>query len=148
MVVAPVLRIGRESTESGERVLANEVPVSLAYGGEPHAVMMMTPDHLEEFVVGFSLTERIVPSADDILLIELQTLEEGIIANVEIPERHLAAIRGRRRALPGRSGCGMCGVADLEQALPELVPLSGCPPIGRDALFAALDRLDPMAELE
>ena len=146
-VTAPVLRLGRESTEAGSRVLANEVPVSVAFSGEPHAVMMMTPDHLEDFVVGFSLTERIVPRPEDILLIELQTLSEGIVVNVEIPPEHRGALEGRRRALPGRSGCGMCGIADLEQALPVLAPLSGCPRIGREAVFAALDGLEPWQSL-
>lgn len=146
-VTMPLLRVGRRGAEKGTRVLANEVPVSVAYSGEPHAVMMMTPDHIEEFVTGFSLTERIVPTADDILLIEIRTLEEGIVVNVEIPSDRLAAIRGRRRAIPGRSGCGMCGIEDLESALPTLVPLSGCPPISRDSLFAALDRLEPWQQL-
>lgn len=146
-VTMPLLRVGRRGAEKGTRVLANEVPVSVAYCGEPHAVMMMTPDHIEEFVTGFSLTERIVPTADDILLIEIRTLEEGIVVNVEIPGDRLGAIRGRRRAIPGRSGCGMCGIEDLESALPTLVPLSGCPPISRDAPFAALDRLEPWQHL-
>lgn len=146
-VAAPVLRLGRQRTEAGERVLANEVPVSVAFSGTPHAVMMMTPDHLEDFVVGFALTERIVPKAEDVLLIELQTLAEGIVANVEIPAEHRSALEGRRRAIPGRSGCGMCGIEDLAQALPELDPLSSCPHIGRAAIFAALDGLEPLQSL-
>lgn len=146
-VTAPLLRLKRESTETGERVLANEVPVSVAFSGVPHAVMMMTPDHLEDFVVGFSLTERIVPQAEDVLLIELQTVAEGIVVNVEIPPERKSALEGRRRTIPGRSGCGMCGIEDLAQALPALVPLSACPRIDRNAVFAALDGLEPWQSL-
>jgi FdhD protein len=146
-VTMSVTSLGRHDTSAGARVLANEVPVSVAYGGEPHAVMMVTPDHLEDFIVGFSLTERIVPRAEDILLIELQSLQEGVVANVEIPAECLSALEKRRRAIPGRSGCGMCGIADLEQALPELAPLSGCPPVTRQAIFAAVEALAPLQSL-
>lgn len=146
-VSVPVLRLGRAETVKSERVLANEVPLAVAYCGEPHAVMMLTPRDLEDFVIGFSLTERIVRAPSDIHLIEIQTRDEGIVANVQIPESCMAALKERRRAIPGRSGCGMCGIEDLEQALPELAPLEGCPPVTREAIFAALDRFEPFQSL-
>jgi FdhD protein len=59
----------------------------------------------------------------------------------------MAALKARRRAIPGRSGCGMCGIEDLEQALPALFPLSGCPPIAPEAIFAALDRFETFQSL-
>jgi len=94
--------------------LAEEVPVAVHYDGEPFAVMMASPGDLEDFAVGFSLTERRI-SPGDLLGVEARELLEGIVLDIRTrspePPDHPA------RSLPGRSGCGICGNRLLEDVV-------------------------------
>ena len=47
-------------------VVAVEMPVAIAYHGVPYAVMLATPADLIDFGYGFTLTESLVDSADEI----------------------------------------------------------------------------------
>ena len=116
----PTARVGfaGASVHAGERVLAEETPVALAYDGATHAVMMASPADLEDFALGFSLSEGIVASADAIE--EMEVVPRGDLG-VEVRMR-LAEATGlrhvrRRRALAGPVGCGLCGVQALEEAV-------------------------------
>ena len=105
--------------------LAEEVPVSLTFNGVASAVMMMTPHDIEDFVVGFSLTEGIVDQASDVSSVEVREIftEEnmgGLLAGTQIPEACFERLSGRRRNLPGQTSCGICGVIELEAAIPQL----------------------------
>ena len=127
---------------SGLRPIAAEVPVALTFGGIPFAVMMMTPSDLEDFAVGFSLTEGIIQRADDIRSVQLEQEERGLRLVIDlIPERlhkHLA----RKRALSGRTGCGLCGIDDLD-ALPKArMPVGRAPSIPLTSIRTALSMLE------
>jgi len=99
------------------RALAVETPVNLIYGSVPYAVMMTTPSDLEDFAYGFSLTEGIVEAADEIRGVVLESGQEreqgGLRLLVELAPGRLREHLARRRALSGRTGCGVCGVEDL-----------------------------------
>ncbi|GJD86777.1 Sulfur carrier protein FdhD [Methylobacterium hispanicum] len=99
------------------RALAVETPVNLVYGSVPYAVMMTTPADLEDFAYGFSLTEGIVESADEIRGVALESGREGeqggVRLLVDLAPGRLREHLARRRALSGRTGCGVCGVEDL-----------------------------------
>ena len=125
----------------GARVLANEVPVALEFDGEPYAVMMLTPSDLEDFAVGFALSERIVLNADEIARIDVREGTRGIGIDVRLEKEHSARLAERRRAIPGQSGCGICGLTTIEEALPKLAPLTAAPRVAPAALFAALNAL-------
>ncbi len=104
--------------------IADEVPVALTYNGISHAVMMCTPSQIEEFAVGFSVTEGIVPSADQIYGVELQPgCEKGIVANIEIAPEFFMALKNHRRNMTGRTGCGLCGTENLEMIRKKFNPL-------------------------
>jgi FdhD protein len=95
-----------------------EVPVNLTYGGIPFAVMMATPCDLEDFAVGFSLTEGVIERAEDIRSVRLETEAEGLRLAIDLSPDRLHQHLARRRVLSGRTGCGVCGIDDLK-ALPR-----------------------------
>ncbi|MCJ2080813.1 formate dehydrogenase accessory sulfurtransferase FdhD [Methylobacterium sp. J-090] len=101
----------------GERDLAVEMPVNLVYGSVPYAVMMCTPADLVDFAYGFSLTEGIVASADEIRAVTVEDGEGGLRVLVDLAPGRLREHLARKRAISGRTGCGVCGIDDLA-ALP------------------------------
>ncbi|MDF3838967.1 formate dehydrogenase accessory sulfurtransferase FdhD [Cupriavidus basilensis] len=94
--------------------VAEELPVALVYNGISHAVMMATPLDLEAFAVGFSLTEGIVGHNAEIHDLEVRVHRHGAEMRMEISERGFATMRARRRALAGRTGCGVCGIESID----------------------------------
>lgn len=100
--------------------VADEVPVALQYNGVSHAVMLASPLELEDFAIGFSLSEGLVDQAGDVYDVEPQETGEGIVLHIEIATRCLARLKERRRTLAGRTGCGLCGTESLTQALPRI----------------------------
>jgi len=100
--------------------VVDEVPVALQYNGVSHAVMLATPLDLEDFAVGFSLSEGLVDRAGDIHDIEPEATDQGIVLHIDIAARCLYRLKERRRTLAGRTGCGLCGTESLAQALPRI----------------------------
>ena len=98
-----------------EDFLAVEMPVSLVYNGISHAVMMCTPQDLEDFALGFSLTEGIIDKPTDIYGIDVLEVCNGIEVQIELSSRKFMALKEHRRNLTGRTGCGICGTEQLNQ---------------------------------
>lgn len=97
--------------------LANEVRVALVYNGISHTVMLASPQDLEEFAIGFTLSERIVSNINEIKGIDVEHVENGIIIHIEITQRCFVDLKEHRRSMAGRTGCGLCGVAQLDDAV-------------------------------
>lgn len=111
-------------TEIDDMVL-DEVPVALVYNGISHAVMMATPCDLEEFALGFSISEGIIGGQRECYGIEVAPQADGIAVQLDIAGAPFMALKERRRSLAGRTGCGLCGVESLQQVrrtLPRLAP--------------------------
>ncbi len=127
-VVLPVTRVRagvmHAVTESDS--IAVETPVAIEFNGINHAVMLATPDDLEDFAWGFCLTEGIVRSPDDIRDIELESTGLGLILHVEISPACMQFLKARRRQMAGRTACGLCGVETLDavRRLPVVAPSS------------------------
>lgn len=115
------------SAATAEASLARETALAISYNDISHAVMMVSPAHLEDYVTGFSLTNGIVESATEIYGIQLSGDGDTHYANVEISSRALWALSHSRRRLAGNSGCGICGAEAIEQALPALPSLPKTP---------------------
>jgi FdhD protein len=111
--------------------VAEEVPVALEYNGVSHAVMLASPADLEDFALGFSLTEDIVGSPADVRDIEVVEAPLGITVRLEVASACFVRLKERRRSLAGRTGCGLCGAESLPQAVRRPAPLRS------DARFAA-----------
>jgi len=110
------LRITPDKRQSLTMNLADEVAIALSYGGTTHAVMMATPKDLEDFAIGFSLTEGLIEHAGEIENITLIELKQGIDVQVHLSERPRVAFQERRRHMAGPVGCGLCGIESIEAA--------------------------------
>ncbi len=122
-----------------------ELPVALVYNGISHAVMLASPADLDDFALGFSLTEGIVASASEVHDIEVLANADGIEVRLTIAGACMAALKSRRRALAGRTGCGLCGVETLRDAVRPVRVVSREPIhanfIDRAAIARAFDAL-------
>lgn len=103
--------------------LAQEVPIALVYNGISHVVMMATPNDLEAFALGFSLSEGIIDKPDEIFGMDVVPGCNGIEVQIELSSRRFMALKEQRRAMAGRTGCGVCGVEQLDQIGKPLQPL-------------------------
>jgi FdhD protein len=103
-------------TEATDKV-AEEVPIALIYNGVSHAVMLATPQDLEDFALGFSLSEGILHSKSELYDVEIVVQEQGIELRLDVATEAFVKLKERRRNLVGRTGCGLCGAESLEQAL-------------------------------
>lgn len=97
--------------------VAEEVPIALIYNGVSHAVMLATPQDLEDFALGFSLSEGILQNKSELYDVEIITQPLGIELRLEVATEAFVKLKERRRNLVGRTGCGLCGAESLEQAL-------------------------------
>ncbi len=113
--------------ELASTALAEEVALAIAYNGISQAVMLVTPTDLEDFIVGFSLGSGIIVDATDIYDLQLTGAGSAQYAQVTIANRAFWNLKQQRRQMAGTSGCGLCGVEAVEQALPDLKVLPGAP---------------------
>jgi FdhD protein len=124
-----------------ERAIAVEVPISIVYGDAPYAVMMGSPGDVEDFAYGFSLTEGIIAAREDIRCIHVSPQTRGLSLQIELAPGRFRDHLSRKRAMTGRTSCGLCGIESVDQ-LPEAAPLTSAAPIEPRALFAALAALE------
>ncbi len=129
-------------TASAPRNVPEETPVALSYAGTTHAVMMATPADLTDFAIGFTLTEGIIASPDEIEDIEVEEAGAGIDIQIRLKDKANTRFEARRRRLAGPVGCGLCGIESIDEAM-RSVPavadietdafrvryLAGCPPV-------------------
>ena len=104
--------------------LAEEVPVALVYNGISHVVMMASPKDLELFAIGFSLSEGIIDHPQEIYGMDVVQACNGLEVQIELSSRRFMGLKERRRALAGRTGCGVCGVEQLNDIGKPIKPLS------------------------
>ena len=104
------------ATLIGERTLAEEVPVAFSYDGATHAVLMATPDDLEDFALGFSYTEAIVRTAAETAELAVVSVADGIVLRMWLTGDRSDTFAARRRRFVGPAGCGMCGLESLAEA--------------------------------
>ncbi|MFL2687099.1 MAG: formate dehydrogenase accessory sulfurtransferase FdhD [Alphaproteobacteria bacterium] len=123
------------------RPLAAERPVSITYNGESYAVMMVSPQDLEDFAVGFSISEGIVESKNEIVAILDDEIDDGLLLHLEIIPDRLAALSERKRSLIGQTGCGLCGVTDLHEAVRTYTPIESAPHLSINSIFTSLQAL-------
>lgn len=145
---ATVLRLVRGEAEFYQDQLAEEVPVALVYNGLSHAVMLASPDKLEDMGLGFSLSEGILEECSELYDIEISPACDGVEVRMEISARRFAALKERRRNLAGRTGCGLCGVDSLEAVnrVAHKVEKRG-PPVAPQAVADALVQMQEMQDL-
>jgi FdhD protein len=136
-----VQRFAAGQRVDGDDHLAEEVPIALEYNGISHAVMMATPADLEDFALGFSLSEGILADPGECYGIDVDYSGCGITVQLEVATRAFAHLKERRRSMSGRTGCGLCGVDTLDQVYRKLPALTPDRALSAPAIRHALDAL-------
>jgi FdhD protein len=135
------IKVTASAVTAMERELPVEVPVALVYDGTTHAVMMASPSDLEDFAIGFSLSEGVVAAPDEIEGLEIVEHREGIELRMWLAKDRGVALAHRRRSLAGPTGCGLCGIESLEAVVAKF------PPVVSDITFAVADIMAAVASL-
>ena len=111
---------GPNSSDKDHDQIAEEIAVAMVYNGISHAVMMATPLDLEDFALGFSLTEGIINDRSQFYGVDIVRSELGFECQIEVPSSVFMSLKQRRRHLSGRTGCGICGLESLAAVVPDL----------------------------
>lgn len=122
--------------EDASWAVPEEAPAAILYNGTSFAVMMITPADIEDFAIGFTVTEGVARGLGEISSIRIAETGDGYTVNIEVDDKRLADVEGRRRTLAGRAGCGLCGAQTIDAALPKPKKVRGAVP-GADAVLAA-----------
>ncbi|MER8828374.1 formate dehydrogenase accessory sulfurtransferase FdhD [Mesorhizobium sp. M0938] len=104
-------------TTAANRMVPEETPVAFSFAGTTHAVMMASPADFEDFALGFSLTEGIIATPEEIEAIEVENLGAGIDIQIRLRDQANTRFQARRRRLAGPVGCGLCGIESIEEAM-------------------------------
>lgn len=128
-------------TARSSRVIPEETPIAFTYGGSTHAVMMATPADLEDFAVGFAITEGLIDAPDDAGEVEIVASDAGIELRTWLGGGRQDAYAARKRSMAGPTGCGLCGIESLEAATRALPALDNALTVTAEGLIAAMDRL-------
>jgi FdhD protein len=141
LVGTPTVRWeGGRSTEREEQIV-EETPVAIVYNNIPHVVMMATPTDLEDFALGFSLTEELIHAPEDMERITIERYSRGVEIKTTVADRCGAAIADRTRRLTGRTGCGICGADSVDAVLKQIHPVANTGTITIAAVQRALETL-------
>ncbi len=132
---------------AGRRVLAEETPVALSYNRATLAVMLATPADLEDFAIGFSLTEGVVMAPAEIEELAVVAVPAGIELRMWLTEARAAAAEARRRRLTGPGGCGLCGIDSLAAAIRTPPPVSAIARFTSAEIATAIAALPPAQRL-
>ena len=128
--------------------VAEEVPVALEYNGISHAVMLASPTNLEDFALGFSLSEGIVAHPSELFDCEVSNLVDGIQVQMRIASERFVMLKDRRRNLTGRTGCGLCGAETLQQAIRRPARVESHAKFSAAAIYAGLDAMQTQQNMQ
>jgi formate dehydrogenase accessory protein FdhD len=132
------LRVQADARVERDEAVVVEAPIALLYNGEPFTVMMATPGDLEDFALGFALSEGIVAAPSEFRLVDVVHGADGVALHAAIPQARHDALAQRRRSLEGRSGCGLCGVETLQDALRPVPGVTNAATVSRAHIAATL----------
>jgi FdhD protein len=137
--VRRVLRVSDGACTIAQDAVADEVPVALVYNGISHAVMLATPADLEDFALGFSLSEAILEHPGQCYDIEIVPNADGIAVMLDVAAAAFARLKEKRRSMAGRTGCGLCGIDSLSQVRRSLPPVRAPSGFRTDGVARALE---------
>lgn len=132
---------GIEGGARSHDLVAEEIPVAMVYNGVSHAAMMASPCDLEDFALGFSMSEGILQRPDQLFSVEIKPGEDGIELDMHIAGDCFARLREQRRNMAGRTGCGLCGTESLAHVVRAITPVAPNVLPADEAVQAALKNL-------
>ena len=142
-----VIRWERGVPGEREDLIAEEAPVTIVYNEVPHVVMMCTPTNLVDFTLGFSMTEGLIRTPDDILGVACLPHERGLEMQVTVSPECMDEINGRTRRLSGRTGCGVCGSESVDAVLRPVPAVPKGQTVSGTVVHRALENLVAQQEL-
>ena len=138
----------REGTSSfGSRSISEETAVALTYNGGTYAVMMTTPQDLEDFAIGFSLNEGIISSPSDIESLDIVPFDDGVELQMWLGKPRADRLRERRRHIAGPTGCGLCGIESITEAMRPAAVIAHGGQFSPEQIMAAMRSLLPRQRL-
>lgn len=141
-------RIWRDSGFSaGQRAIPEETAVALTYNGGSYAVMMATPQNLEDFAVGFSLTEGVIAAPSDIESLDIEPSGGGIELRMWLKQAQAERLQERRRHIAGPTGCGLCGIDSISEALRPAAVVTADATFRPEQIMTAMQALSPLQKL-
>jgi FdhD protein len=136
------IEVFRDGTRrASDRRWVPEAPVALEYNGLAYAVMMASPQQLEDFAIGFALSEGLAASADEVADIAIAEIENGWVVRARLTGLGIDKLTDRVRARVAESSCGLCGIENLAEVTRPLPPVAPHDAIGHEAIFTALGQL-------
>jgi FdhD protein len=151
-MTSPFCRVHRTAwrpggSADGERAIPEETAIAFTYNGGSYAVMMATPQDLEDFALGFSLTEGIVAGVDEIERLDIVEEEVGIELRMWLAPPRANGLAARRRHLAGPTGCGLCGIESLTEAMRSPPPVGDGFSLTPAEVQQAIDAVAPLQAL-
>jgi FdhD protein len=131
----------------GSRALPEETAIAISYNGGSYAVMMATPRDLEDFATGFSLSEAVVQSASQIQSLEVVTFEDGIELRMWLGEAEANRLQSRRRHIAGPTGCGLCGIESIAEAVRPAAHVGAGGQFTVDQIISAVQSLPALQKI-
>ncbi|MES2782165.1 MAG: formate dehydrogenase accessory sulfurtransferase FdhD [Pseudomonadota bacterium] len=140
-VLFSVLKPVHGPTETLERAIIAEAPIAIEYNGIGYAVMMATPIDLEDYAVGFSLSEGLIQRPGDILALDAHMSKLGWILRIQVPQKNAEKVFARARQRVSESSCGLCGMHNLEEVMRPLPHVTSHIEVADASIFSALSSL-------
>jgi FdhD protein len=137
----------RQGATEGERIIPEETAIAFTYDGGSYAVMMATPQDLEDFALGFSFTEGVIGSPADMRQLDVVEHDAGVELRMWLTESRAEVLSARRRYLAGPTGCGLCGIDSLDEAVRQPRHVGGSESFSPAEIMRALETLPPRQEL-
>lgn len=137
----------KSSLDRGTRAIPEETALALTYNGGTYAVMMGTPQDLQDFAIGFSLDEAIIRSPDDIEEFEIVDLDDGIELRMWLKQARAERLSERRRHIAGPTGCGICGIDSIAEAVRPAAVVTGGRSFSPREIMTAMQSIAPLQRI-
>jgi FdhD protein len=138
---------GRHGVSEGLRAVPEETALAITYNGGTYAVMMGTPQDYRDFAYGFSLSEGVVASIDEIESFEAVEFEDGVELRMWLASDKAESISARRRQIAGPTGCGLCGIDSITEAVKPAAVVAPGGSFSFDQIMTAMDALAPLQKI-